>query len=151
MRPLPLLIPVYTHSRRGMVTVDFGLYVYDMLSLGRSLPGHQRLSSEEALERVPGLAREGLVGACVYSDAQATFVERLVIENALSAAAAGATIETHTEVAQILLAGDRVSGVVVRNTRTGEVSTREGRTLVNAAGSGWTGCWRLLIGPCPAF
>lgn len=134
VRPLPLLIPVYDHSRRGMNTVDFGLYVYDLLSIGRSVPGHRRLSRDETLQEVPGLAADGLTGAAIYYDAQVTYVERLVVENALAAAAAGARIETHTTVEKVLLDRNHVTGIEVRNTRTGERSTRHAPAIINAAG-----------------
>ncbi len=134
VQPLPLLIPVYENSRRGMKTIDFGLYVYDLLSIGRSVPGHRRLSREEALAEMPGLLADGLIGAVVYYDAQVTYVERLVVENALGAAMAGARIETHTVVEKVLLERNHVTGVEVRNTRTGERSTRHGTAIVNAAG-----------------
>jgi glycerol-3-phosphate dehydrogenase len=124
VRPLPLLIPVYEDSRRGMNTVDFGLYVYDLLSIGRSIPGHRRLSRDQTLKEIPGLAADGLTGAAIYYDAQVTYVERLVVENALAAAAAGARIETHTVVEKVLLDKNHVTGIDVRNTLSGERSTR---------------------------
>lgn len=134
VRPLPLMIPVYEDARRGMNTVDFGLYVYDLLSIGRSVPGHRRLSADEALAEMPGLLADGLTGAVVYYDAQVTYVERLVVENALGAAAAGASIETYTAVERVLLERNHVTGVEVRNTRTGERSTRHAPAIINAAG-----------------
>jgi len=134
VRPLPLMIPVYADARRGMNTVDFGLYVYDLLSIGRSVPGHRRLSREEALAEMPGLLADGLTGAVVYYDAQVTYVERLVVENALGAAAAGARIETHTAVEKVLLERNHVTGVEVRNTLTGERSIRRAPAIINAAG-----------------
>jgi glycerol-3-phosphate dehydrogenase len=134
VRPLPLLIPVYEDSRRSMNTVDFGLYVYDLLSIGRSIPGHRRLSREETLKEIPGLAADGLTGAAIYYDAQVTYVERLVVENALAAAAAGARIDTHTVVEKILLDRNHVTGIEVRNTRSGERSTRHASAIINAAG-----------------
>jgi glycerol-3-phosphate dehydrogenase len=134
VRPLPLMIPVYDDARRGMNTVDLGLYVYDLLSIGRSVPGHRRLSRDEALAEMPGLRAGGLTGAMVYYDAQVTHVERLVVENALAAAAAGARIETWTAVEKVLLDRNQVTGVEVRDARTGELSTRHAPAIVNAAG-----------------
>lgn len=134
VRPLPLLIPIYDDARRGMNTVDFGLYVYDLLSIGRSLPGHRRLSADEAVRQVPGLAATGLEGAVLYYDAQVRYVERLVVENAIAAAHAGATIETRTRVEKILLDRNHVTGVEVRQAATGQRSIRRAQTIVNAAG-----------------
>ncbi len=134
VRPLPLLIPVYTHSRRGMNTVDFGLWVYDLLSIGGVLPGHRRLSRDAALEQMPALNPEELDGGILYHDAQVTFVERLVVENALAAQAAGATIRNYTTVERIVLEGNQVQGVVVRDSRTGQHENLSARAIVNAAG-----------------
>ena len=46
------------------------------------------LSTEEALERAPGLEDDGLTGAALYFDAQVEYAERLAIENAIDAARA---------------------------------------------------------------
>jgi glycerol-3-phosphate dehydrogenase len=98
------------------------------------VPGHRRLSKDEALAEMPGLLADGLTGAVVYYDAQVAYVERLVVENALGAAAAGARIETHTAVEKVLLERNRVTGVEVRSTLTGERSTRHAKAIINAAG-----------------
>ena len=134
VRPLQLFIPVYAHSRRGINTVDFGLWVYDLLSVGGVLPGHRRLSREAAIAELPALNREGLDGGILYHDAQVTFVERLVVENALAASAAGAMIRTYTTAERIVLEGNQVQGVVVRDSRTGQRETLTARAVVNAAG-----------------
>lgn len=134
VRPLPLVIPVYAHTHRGLTTIDLGLWVYDMLSAGRSLPGHRRLDREAVLAQVPGLAREGLAGGALYYDAQVSFPERLVVENALAAREAGAEIRTYARVEALLRDGPRVVGVRVRNMLDGAGDTLEGRVIVNAAG-----------------
>jgi len=134
VRPLPLLIPVFAGSRRGFNTVDFGLWIYDLLSLGRSVPGHQRLSRAEALVRLPGLKSAGLEGGVLYYDAQVAFVERLVVENALAAQAAGAELHTYTAVEHILRDGNRLRGVAVRDALSGARHTLEAPAVVNAAG-----------------
>src|SRR5438132_11792423 len=70
VRPLPILIPIYHHARRGLWTIRAGMIAYDLLSLDKSLPHHRMLSRSEALKRAPGLNPDGLRGAAVYSDAQ---------------------------------------------------------------------------------
>lgn len=151
VRPLPLLIPVFAHSRRGMNTIDFGLWVYDLLSIGGVLPGHRRLSRDAALAEVPALNPQGLDGGILYHDAQVTFVERLVVENALAARAAGATIRTYTTVERIVLEGNQVQGVMVRDSRSGRQESITAPAIVNAAGP-WVD--RVLAGadcPMPRF
>jgi glycerol-3-phosphate dehydrogenase len=146
VRPLPLLIPVYAASRRTLATVDFGLWVYDLLSLGRSLPGHRRLSREEAIREVPGLRIDGLEGAATYFDAQVTYPERLVVELLIAAREAGAILRTHTRVTGLASAGGRVRGVVIESAG-GARETLAATVVVNAAGP-WVD--RVIGGGTPA-
>ncbi|HEU5431468.1 MAG TPA: glycerol-3-phosphate dehydrogenase/oxidase [Thermomicrobiales bacterium] len=110
VQPLPLLIPIYRGDRRGWRLIKLGMAVYDLLSFDKSLPRHQMLSRRHALALAPGLRADGLLGAARYFDAQVEFPERLVVENALSARAHGATLRTYTRVEQVLVEGGRVIG-----------------------------------------
>ena len=111
VRPLEILVPIYKHARRGVWTIRAGMIAYDLLSFGKALPRHRMLSRTETLQRVPELSSEGLLGAAVYFDAQVEFAERLVLENALSAVAHGATVITYARVNKFLIEDDRVYGV----------------------------------------
>jgi glycerol-3-phosphate dehydrogenase len=111
VRPLPMLVPVYKHARRGWWTVRAGMIAYDALSEGKTLPRHQMLSAAETLQRVPGLNSEKLVGAAIYFDAQVEFAERLVVENVLSASAHGAVVLTYAQVDKLRITNGRVNGV----------------------------------------
>jgi glycerol-3-phosphate dehydrogenase len=146
VRPLPLLIPVYAGSNRSLATVDFGLWVYDLLSLGRSLPGHRRLSREEAIREVPGLRIDSLEGAATYFDAQVTFPERLVIELLVAARESGAVVRTRTRVTGLLADGGRVRGATVESP-DGRRETLTATVVVNAAGP-WVD--RVIAGGAPA-
>lgn len=132
VRPLPLVIPVYRHGKRGLNTVDFGLWIYDLLSVGRSVPGHSRLSAADTLAEAPGLDASGLVGGVRYHDAQVVYPERLVVENAVDAQAAGARILTGHRVRRVLAGRGHVQGVEACGA-AGPVSV-EARAVVNAAG-----------------
>ncbi|MBT8443832.1 MAG: glycerol-3-phosphate dehydrogenase/oxidase, partial [Gammaproteobacteria bacterium] len=134
VRPLELLIPIYVGGRRGRFVVGCGMWLYDLLSVGKSLPRHRMLRAAEALDSLPFLNPSGLVGAAVYYDAQATFAERLVVENALAARDAGATIHTYSRVDQVLTHDGVVRGVRftdLRNDRQRDVSAK---AVVNATG-----------------
>ena len=69
------------------------------------------LSVAETLQQAPGLNSEGLLGAAVYFDAQVEFAERLVLENALSAVAYGATVVTYARVDKLIVEDGKVRGV----------------------------------------
>jgi glycerol-3-phosphate dehydrogenase len=133
VRPLPLMIPVYDRSRRGLATVSFGLWLYDLLSRGRSVPGFERMTAAQAARRVPGLDAAGLEGAALYWDGQVSYVERLVVENALSARAAGATILLRHRAALSCEDG-RVRGVEVTSTEGGARQRLQAPVVINAAG-----------------
>ena len=59
VRPLQLFIPVYAHSRRGMNTVDFGLWVYDLLSIGGCCPDIGACRATQAIAEMPGAESRG--------------------------------------------------------------------------------------------
>ena len=111
VRPLPITIPIYKHSRRGRATIRAGMIAYDLLSIGKSLPRHRMLSCGETLKQSPGLNPEGLLGSALYFDAQVEFPERLVLENVLAARGHGAEVLTYTPVTNFRGEGDSVSGV----------------------------------------
>src|SRR2546423_11353863 len=90
VKPLPITIPIYKQGKRGWATVRAGMVLYDLLSLGKSLPRHRMLSRAETLERLPGLNPEGLGGSALYFDAQVEFPERLGFENVLAGGGDGA-------------------------------------------------------------
>jgi glycerol-3-phosphate dehydrogenase len=134
VRPLPLLIPIYKQARRGMWTMRAGMFAYDLLSLGKSLPAYEMLSRGQALKRAPTLESEGLLGAAIYFDAQVEFAERLVLENALSAVEHGAEVITYARVDEFATGGGGICSVNFTNELTGEKGAAETRVLINAAG-----------------
>lgn len=132
--PLPLLIPIYEGDRRGPLLIRLGMIAYDALSYDRSLPGHRMLSRDDAVARVPGLARDGLRGAAVYYDAQATFAERLAVENAVDALERGCDVRLHTEATRLLVEGGNIAGVEAIDRLTGETFLARAGIVVNVSG-----------------
>ncbi len=134
VKPLRICIPIFRGARRGPLLIRLGMTLYDVLSFRKKLPSHEMLSSTAMQQRAPGLRQEGLRAAACYFDAQVAFAERLVLENLLSARAAGAEIRTHCEVTAIKMQDGEVTGVVYVDedgATTREVSVD---TVVNAAG-----------------
>ena len=111
VRPLEMLVPIYESARRGRWTMRAGMLAYDLLSFDKKLPRHRMLSRAETLAKFPGLNPDGLVGAAAYYDAQVEFAERLVLENALAAAAHGATVITYARVDKLHIQNDQISSV----------------------------------------
>lgn len=132
--PIPLLLPIYREARRGPVLIRTGMLLYDLLSFDKSVDRHHMLDRVETVERIPGIAPDELRGAAVYYDAQATFAERLAVENALSAAQHGATVITYARVDRIVAEGAVVRGVEFTDLVKGKQHDAWGKVIVNVAG-----------------
>ena len=98
VRRLPLTIPIYDNSKRGRHLVRLGMIIYDLLSIGKSVPRHRMLSRQQVIDALPALDTDTLVAGARYFDAQVTFAERLVIENVLAAQQAGAVVRNYSPV-----------------------------------------------------
>ena len=132
VEPLEIHLPITRASRRGRFTVGLGLTLYDLLSAGKSVPAHRMLGREALQQVLPGLAPDGLVGGAAYFDAQVRFPERLVLELALDAAAAGATLALRTEARELVVDGGCVAGVAWRGAGQGGIA--HAKVVVNATG-----------------
>lgn len=134
VNPLGFVFPVYKSSRRGVFTVNVGMWLYDGLSLFRSPKIHKNMSRKAIAEAEPLLRQEGLKGAPLYYDC-ATDDARLTLENALDAAAAGAVIATHCRVVGLTRgAGGRIDGARVRDLMTGHEQSVSAAAVINATG-----------------
>ncbi len=134
VEPIRIRIPIYAGARRGRLMIRIGMLLYDLLSVGKTVPGHAMLDREEALGDDPGLRAEGLVGAAAYYDAQVAFAERLVVENLLAARAAGAAIRTYSRVTRIAVEDGAVAGVEYTDAASGQSESIATRLVINAAG-----------------
>jgi glycerol-3-phosphate dehydrogenase len=138
VRPLAFVLPFYDRSLFYRLRMRIGLWLYDLLSYDKSLPNRRNLTAAELRAQEPRLTPDHLQGAASYYDAQAPLPERLCLENILAAAEAGAQTFNYAEVVEALHAGDRVSGVRVRDLladgEDGRVVDVRARLVVNASG-----------------
>ena len=132
--PMRMVIPMYEGNRRRPAVIRAGMLAYDVLSLDKSLPRHRVWSAAEALRQVPGLNPGNLRGAALYYDAQATFAERLAVENVVSAAEHGATVATYARVDRLVQDGNRIRGVIAADILGGGEFSVAARVVVNVAG-----------------
>ncbi|MGB1697298.1 MAG: glycerol-3-phosphate dehydrogenase/oxidase, partial [Thermoplasmatota archaeon] len=134
VKPLRFYYPLYPDvaNRR---TVRVGLFLYDVLSHGKSVDGRDFHRKKEFLERFPGISPEGLKGAASYTDGQIRSVERFVTELIWDAKQHGATCWNHAEVTRITREGGAVTGVEVkRGNQTTHIACKN---VINATGA-WT-------------
>jgi glycerol-3-phosphate dehydrogenase len=132
VRPVSFVYPLQ-HAGWERLYVGAGITLYDTLGGGRALPRHQHLSRRRAIELIPSLRRDALVGAIRYWDAQVDDA-RHTMELGRTAAAYGAAVLTSTRVTGLLREGERVVGVQVRDQEGGEDIDVRARQVVNATG-----------------
>lgn len=129
--PQRFLLPTLPWSRRPEWQLRIGLATYDMLALYRGVPSHRHLD-DARLEKLAPYLPESVTSGFSFYDARVHAPERLALELALHARAAGAFIANHTKVTAILAAGDVVSGVRVE--AGGGTFEVPARAVINAGG-----------------
>ena len=55
VRPLPFLVPVYRGSKRGLITVRIGMWLYDLLTPGRERERFRVVRAVDALALEPSI------------------------------------------------------------------------------------------------
>ncbi len=131
---LGLVIPIYREGRRGKWLIRLGMIAYDLLSIGKKIPGHRMLSREEMISACPGLLQDGLLGGAQYFDAQVTYAERLVLENVIAAEEAGADVRNYSPVIGINVRQGAVHGLQFNDHASGTEVEITARIIINAAG-----------------
>ena len=148
---LPFIIPLLKSKPFYRLSLPLGMYMYGLLSIGERVPSWKHLSRQETLQLDPCFAEvNGLLGSYVYYDCQAEFMERLCLENVISANENGACTINHAMVTRILTRGNVVCGVEMKDTLTGNLYEVNGRIVLNAAGP-WADCVLNLLNIKPAI
>ncbi|MGS0685478.1 FAD-dependent oxidoreductase [Nakamurella sp. GG22] len=135
VKPVPLMVPIYKHNRRPGWLVELGMITYDALSLRKTPPTHRFLTRNRTERRFGGASEDGLSGSVVFYDGQVENAERLCVELAVDAQAAGAVIATKMRVDEPLLANGRVVGVRATDRLTGEQTEVRAPLVYNVAGA----------------
>jgi glycerol-3-phosphate dehydrogenase len=120
VKPLAFIIPVYKSDRRPLWMMKLGVFFYDCLAGKNSIGGHRRLSVDMILKLIPKIRREGLQGGILYHDAQMDDA-RLCLENILSAREKGADVANYVEALSFLKEGEKVIGVLAKDTLGGSI------------------------------
>lgn len=134
VKPLRLIMPMYSHSRRPAWLIRIGMMVYDALSFDKKTEGHEVLDRQATLRRFPGIAEAGLRGAVVFTDGQVEYAERLCAEVAVAAAGAGTVIRTKARVEEPVVTDGKVTGVRYRDVLTDEMHEVHAPVVLNVAG-----------------
>jgi glycerol-3-phosphate dehydrogenase len=143
VRPLPFAVPLYRSLTKGKLAMRAGFLLDRFVAAGRNrgvsashrLPAGRVTSRGNAVQRFPGLRRQGLTGAAVIYDYVTTEADRLTFSFGLAAVQHGATLANHVEAAAPLVDGKRVVGVSARDTLDGRTFDVTARLTVNATGA----------------
>jgi glycerol-3-phosphate dehydrogenase len=147
VRPVPFVYPL--HGRvLERVYAGAGVALYDTLGLlsgtARGVPHHRHLSRRKALQIVPGMRKDSLIGALQYYDAQVDDARHTMFI-ARTAAAYGAHVASRARVVEFLREGERVCGAVVQDLESGRSIKVLARQVVNSTGV-WTDDTQSLVG-----
>ncbi len=145
VRPLPFLVPVYRGSRRGLILVRLGMWLYDLLTPGKATERYRVLRPVDTLALEPNIRAEDLKGAGYYFDDLLLYPERMCLENVLSAARHGARVHNYCQVEEFVKGPRGPDGVRVRDLLTDQVFTVRASVVVNASGP-WVDRVRELAG-----
>lgn len=99
--PIEFVFPAYQGESPGLAALGAGVALYNALALWRPPATGRRLQPDQVYDLAPRLRTAGLVGAQAYVDCQ-TDDARLVLENVLDAAAAGAACASYVAAAGLL-------------------------------------------------
>lgn len=134
VKPLAFIMPFYKTNKNGPAILRLGMFLYDVLSFGKSVPNHRIFSRAQTIAREPGIVPRDLTGSGVYYDAQVSYAERLSIELLLAAEDAGAVALNYAQADGLIREGGRVTGATVLDRESGERRDVRAKVNVNAAG-----------------
>jgi glycerol-3-phosphate dehydrogenase len=146
VEPLPFAVPLYRSIFRGKLVMHAG-FLFDRLAAADRnrgvqaalrLPAGRVIGRTSAVQRFPGLRRQGLTGAAVFYDYVTPESDRLTFSFALAAARNGAALANHVQaLAPLTGPADRrrIMGVRARDAVGGREIEIRASITVNAAGS----------------
>ena len=133
VRDLAFVVPNYLWWEAPFYGI--GMRVYDLLAGRHGFARSRVLTSEEVLERIPTLEREGLRGGVLYHDGQFDD-SRLLIALARTAAGKGACLINYAPVVRLRKDdGGYLNGAVFRDLESGQEHEVAARSVINATGA----------------
>jgi glycerol-3-phosphate dehydrogenase len=147
VRPLPFAVPLYRSVTRGRLAMRTGFALDRVIAAGRNqgvpashrLPGGRVISRGNAIQRFPGLRRQGLTGAAVFYDYVMTEADRLTFSFAIAAVEHGAVLVNHVEALEPVVesggSGRRIVGIRARDAVGSRQLDIAARLTLNATGA----------------
>lgn len=164
VQPLPVVMPTYGHGMKGKEVLKIGMAIYDLITLDRNkgindnlrkIPNCYSMKTDEVLNEFPGVEKEGLTGAAVFTDAQMYNPPRLALSFIKSAVNNGSDALNYAKVNDIITRNGKVLGVKVNDLINDNEIEIMGDYILNTSGA-WS--FNLLkqalnieLKPKPAF
>jgi glycerol-3-phosphate dehydrogenase len=131
VEPMGFLYPFYRGRWPGRSSFTALITFYDLLARRSN---HRHYSARDLLMLLPRIQARDLKGGIRYEDA-VTDDARLVLRTIREAEQDGALALNYVAADRLIINGDRVSGVVIRDVLTGETAEVRARAVVNATGA----------------
>jgi glycerol-3-phosphate dehydrogenase len=134
VRPLRILLPIYTDTRVGRRRLRLGLWLYDWLAgRRRVIEKHRKLSRRRTRFSYRFLNASGLVCGFTFSDCQ-TDDARFVLELVDGVVQAGAVAVNRARATRLLVQHDSVVGAHIEDVETGKSIEVLAKLTLNCAG-----------------
>ena len=142
VKPLPVLMPLYQRGLKRKEVFKLAFLADRMLRSFHSIPEHKKtlgppgkiIPKQEVKKLFPLVPEHGLKGGALWYDAYIPDTQRLIMAVAHQAAEQGATLLNYTQAQGLLINGNTVKGVYVRDTFQDIVHIFKGTEVVLAAG-----------------
>lgn len=131
--PLDVVVPILKNGSMSRLSTQAAMFTYEKLAEVEEKDKHKYFSKKELLEKYDKIDQEQLKGAVSYVEYMGNDA-RLVIEIIKKANQLGTAIANYTEVTKFLYQDNKVQGVKVKNSLTGEERNFLGSTIINATG-----------------
>lgn len=131
--PEKMLLPLIENGSYGKWLTSIGLKVYDILAQVTGDDKRQMLEKKEALKLEPLLPKKILKGAGYYAEYR-TDDARLTIENIKTSLRFGAEALNYASVEDFEYTDEKISGVKVKDTISGDDFTIKTKYVISAAG-----------------
>jgi glycerol-3-phosphate dehydrogenase len=131
--PEKMLLPLHEKRGLGYWLTSVGLKVYDWLAGVKPEDQRRMLTRMQTLKAEPLLRQDGIKGGALYAEYR-TDDARLTIEIIKAAVAHGATILPYVEALSFVIESNRIVGVELADTFTGETLLVKTTAVVNATG-----------------
>ncbi|MBC8181201.1 glycerol-3-phosphate dehydrogenase/oxidase [candidate division KSB1 bacterium] len=140
--PLPVLMPTYSHKLKSRPALAAALIANDIVGFDRNglddphkfMPRGHTMSSKKLKQLIPGYDKYNLNGGALWYDCQCYNTERLALSYVLSATQKGADAANYVTATGFLSKNQKVCGIKVKDSLTGESFDIQGKMIVNDGG-----------------